>query len=189
MKTPATERTPTAKAGWLVVLLMAGWLVFLFVPWPTKPKPESAPRVPVPPSKLVQAGLRDYTDWEALPEIFAIWADRAEWRDGRTEFAYWHPVMKTYSYYFEVVRVKGGFHFKEIAEPRRVGYEWDESLGADCPIRFYRQAATVRGTFVPPGEPPITIPANEPQVKVEIAAPESKSLEPEPPKPPEPALH
>ena len=137
MKAPALERTSAAKAGWLIIALTLGWLVFLFLPDPAQEQPAKPAAVPIPTTSLTKAGLREYTDWEGLPEIFAIWADKAEWKDNRTKFAYWHPVMKSYSYYFEAVRTGGGYRFQEIAKPHDPDYFWDESLGDDCPIRFY----------------------------------------------------
>ncbi len=138
MNATVSENISAAKAGGLVVLLLAGWLAYQTLSGPAVTPAASSKEIIPPPSSLVRSGLRDYTDWEGLPEIFAVWADKAEWKDGRTRFAYWHPVMKTYSYYFEVVRVKGGYRFKEIAEPHEPAGYWDESLGGDCPIRFYR---------------------------------------------------
>jgi hypothetical protein len=140
MNAPVSENISAAKAGGLIVLVLAGWLAYQTLSGPAVPPPASSKEIIPPPSSLVRAGLRDYTDWEGLPEIFAVWADKAQWKNGRTRFAYWHPVMKTYSYYFEAVQVDGGYRFKEIAEPHdsadSVGW-WDESLGGDCPIRFY----------------------------------------------------
>lgn len=137
MKAPVLERTSAGKAGWLILLILFAWLAFVFVPLPWKEAPPMPAATRAPPSKLRQAGLRDYTDWQGLPEIFAVWADQADWKDGRTRFAYWHPVAKSYSYYFEAIRVQGGFRFKEIAEPRDPDHFWDERLGDECPIRFY----------------------------------------------------
>jgi len=138
MNAPVIERTSAARAGWVVLALMFGWLIFVFVPAPQKPMVEQPAVKPAPPSKLAQVGLRDSVDWDGLPEIFAIWADWAEWKGGRTRFAYWHPVMRTYSYYFEASRAGETFRFKEIVEPKESGYHWDETLGEGCPIRFYR---------------------------------------------------
>ena len=142
MKTPVQQGTSAAKAGWLILLLLFGWLAFVFVPLPWKEAAEAPPAKKAPLSKLQRVGLRDYTDWEGLPEIFTVWADKAEWKDGRTRFAYWHPVTKTYAYFFEATQVKGGYRFKEIAEPQDQNGEWDVSLGEDCPIRFYRNVPT-----------------------------------------------
>ena len=172
MKAPALERTSAAKAGWLIVLLTVGWIIFFLVPWPIG-KPDSKPAaIALPLSKLRQAGLQDYTDWEGLPEIFAVWADKAEWKDGETRFAYWHPVAKSYSYYFEATRVKGGYRFKEIAEPKESDHDWDESLGEDCPIRFYRSYhlplmhnSTFEGRHVEPRK------ENHGKVKLDLSAP------------------
>lgn len=174
MTTALNQRSPVAKAGWLIGLFMVAWLAFLFVPWPWRAAPEPAPPVEVrPPSKLEQVGLRNYTDWEGLPDIFAIWADRAEWKNGRTRFSYWHPVMRTYSYYFEAIRVKGGYRFREISEPRDPDYAWDESLGEECPIRFFlpvHRPELPKPRVVPlaGGEPPAQ--GEKPRVPVEIPA-------------------
>ena len=154
MKAPALERTSSAKAGWLIILLVAGWLAFLLIQGTTRqPAPKPA-ALPLPSTSLTRAGLHNYTDWDGLPEIFAIWADKAEWKNGQTRFAYWHPVMKNYSYYFEAVRVKDGYRFREIAEPHEPGYDWDESLGEDCPIRFYLSDPVVK--LNSPGPAPVS---------------------------------
>jgi hypothetical protein len=137
MNAPALERTSAAKAGWLIIVLTVGWMLFVLWPGPPEAPAEKPGAIPMPASSLTRAGLRDYTDWQGLPEIFAVWADKAEWKDNRTRFAYWHPVMKTYSYYFEAVRTAKGYRFREIAEPHDSEYIWDESLGDECPIRFY----------------------------------------------------
>lgn len=181
MATALNQRSPVAKAGWLIGLFLVGWLAFLFLPLPRSPEPMRPIEVRSP-SKLEQVGLRNYTDWEGLPEFFAIWADQAEWKDGRTRFAYWHPVMKTYSYYFEATRVDSGYRFREIAEPPTSdgGYYWDESLGEDCPIRFYRSPVLVESrpapTLVKPaldaGKP------ENPQIKIQLE--ETKSAPPSP---------
>jgi hypothetical protein len=176
MKTPALERTSAAKAGWVIILLTVGWMAFVLWPWP-QDKPAAQPAaIPVPATSLTRSGLPEYTDWEGLPEIFAIWADKAEWKNNRTRFAYWHPVMKNYSYYFEAVRVAGGFHFKEIAEPREPGCFWDESLGEECPIRFYHaNIAYTSPLFTPPsingGNNGTQVTVDHVRVELEIAAP------------------
>jgi hypothetical protein len=135
MATPYS-RIPANQVGLVFALLLAIWLAFTFIPRSEKPAPAVAPVVVE--SKLHAAGLEDNPDWEGLPEIFAIWADHAEWKEGKTRFAYWHPVMKSYSYNFEADRVKGGYRFREIAEPLDPSYAWDESLGEECPIRFLK---------------------------------------------------
>ena len=116
MKTPALERTSAAKAGWLIIVLTVGWMVFVL--WPDPASESDAKPAPIPPpvTSLTRAGLREYTDWEGLPEYFSLWAERAEWRDGRTRFAYWNPVMKDYSYEFEATRTKSGYRFREVNE-------------------------------------------------------------------------
>jgi len=58
MKASALERTSAAKAGWLIIVLTIGWLVFLFLPG-TKSPPGAAPVDPVTASALRRADLPD----------------------------------------------------------------------------------------------------------------------------------
>ena len=164
------QRSPVAKIGWLIPVLMLAWLVFLFLP---VQKPEPPPAAPTRivaklPSKLQLAGLPDNVDFEELPEIFAIWADQAEWKDNRTRFAYWHPGSKNYGYFLEATRVEGGFRFREIPEPKIDPEDlfWDESLGDECPIRFLKSVRiTVPVTPPAPVDPDPRIVPVEPKPK------------------------
>ncbi len=135
MSAPVNQRVSPNRVALIGVLLLAAWLVFEF--YPRKPKPTPPVAQVMTESKLHAVGLTDNPDWDGLPEIFAIWADKAEWKDGRTRFAYWHPVMKTYSYYFEATRNGARVSFKEIAEPHDSDYFLEDYLDEKCPIRFY----------------------------------------------------
>ena len=116
MSAPGPGQSSVAKAGWLIALLFFGWLAFLFVP---APKPESKPAPPSikpPPSRLVALGLPDNIDFERLPEYFALYAEEAEWKNGRTIFAYWNPGSNSYSYFFEATRNNGKQSFRLISK-------------------------------------------------------------------------
>ena len=130
-----SHRIPPNRVGLSLILLLVAWLAFSFYPRDKTPPPAAPP--PEVESKLRAVGLRDNLDWEGLPEFFAIWADWAEWSDRKTRFAYWHPVMKTYSYYFEATRIDGGYRFKEIPEPKDDMMVWSDQLGDEVPIQFY----------------------------------------------------
>jgi len=134
MNAPGNQRVSPARVIQILVLLLVVWLGFQF--WPQK-KPAPPPVMAVPEMKLQAVGLANNPDWDGLPEFFALVANRAEWKDGKTRFAYWHPVMKTYAYYFEATRNGTGFRFKEIAEPHDPGYDWEENSAEDSRIRFY----------------------------------------------------
>ena len=179
MKAPALEHTSAAKAGWVVIVLTVGWLVFLLLPDPLPEPTAAADTIPPQVSSLTRSGLREYADWEGLPEIFAIWADKAEWKNNRTRFAYWHPVMKNYSYFFEAVRTAKGYRFREITEQRDSGHHWDESLGADCPIQFYVTSPAPRGMEPMPVRHPVVEP-DAPQtpsaVPVELPTPKAGQM-------------
>lgn len=117
MKVPALERTSAAKAGWLIALIFAAWLVFLLVPGPKPAIKPVAKMEPIPSSRLLAVGLPDNPDLDALPQIFAIWADKADWVNDRTEFAYWNPGAMDYSYFFEATRDGGRVRFRNLVKP------------------------------------------------------------------------
>lgn len=134
---PVTGRFSAVKTALILFFLLAVWLAFIVMPV-RKNVIEKIPLVPGALAlKLRAVGLPDNADLDGLPEIFAIWADKAEWKDNRAKFAYRHPVMKTYAYFFQATRSDRGIRFREISEPHDPGYNWDESLSEDCPIRFY----------------------------------------------------
>ena len=149
MSPTLNQRSPVAKAGWLIGVFLMGWLAFLFIPWPGRVRPpDPLPKMVVkPPSKLQAAGLPDNPDFAGLPEFFSIWADHAEWQDNRTTFAYWHPGAQDFAYYFEAVRVPGGFHFRQIPEPKADDEHYlEEKLTEASPIRFYRTYPLIQGS-------------------------------------------
>lgn len=182
MKTPVLERASAAKVGWLVAALLLGWLGVLFLPAPVEEKTAKPPVAPPPATSLTRAGLSDYTDWVGLPEIFAVWADKAEWKDGKTRFAYWHPVTKNYSYYFEATRVEGSYRFREIPEPHDEGYEWDPGAPEDCPIRFFLpqapESSEVPATRTDRGVPVLPAPR---KVEIDLPSTQPPSVPPAPP--------
>ena len=153
MKALWSGQLSAAKTGWLMALLFFGWLAFLLVPAPkTKPEPPPPPLVK-PPSRLVALGLPDNPDLEHLPEFFAMYADKAEWKDDKTIFAYWNPGSNSYSYFLEATRVNGGYHFEVIPELKNVNPEaeysqdsdprWGQDLSDQNPIRFINRSINV----------------------------------------------
>ncbi len=181
MKAPVLERTSAAKASCVIILLTVGWLVFVLLPGPAEKKAAPRAAMPLHSTSLTRAGLREYIDWEGLPEIFAIWADKADWKDGKTRFAYWHPVMKNYSYFFEARRVDEGHRFREIPEPREPDHFWDESLGEECPIQFYRSQESAKLPLLPgPAKPALDHEKPE-QRQLSIPLKETKTVPISPP--------
>jgi hypothetical protein len=136
---PADSQIPLGKLAWFMLLLVVGApLAFFFLATPRDREAEPAlPRAQRELTKLESVGLRDYRDWDGLPEIFALWAERAHWRNNRTRFSYWNPGTNSYSYFFEARRTANGYRFREIPEPRDSGYEWDQDVAADSPLRLY----------------------------------------------------
>jgi hypothetical protein len=107
MNTRASERISTAVTGWVVVVLMVGWALFFFLPFGRKEDPVPA-KVPIErpgEAELAAVGLRYNVDFIGLPQYFAVWADRIEWAGDETDFAYWNPGTRSYSYIIRATRV------------------------------------------------------------------------------------
>ncbi len=178
VKQAVTGKISAAKAGLIVLLLFAIWVVFIVLS-ARKETPLSRQIHRggfTAETKLHSLGLPDNPDLDALPEVFAIWADKAEWKDGKTRFAYWHPGMKTYSYYFEATRSEAGVHFEEISEPHDLNYLLDDNLPDDCPIRFYHFEKPSWGVFSPIVPPPALEAGTPPKPQVEVTLPKISSL-------------
>ncbi len=114
MKAPVLEPTSAGKAAWVIIVLVLAWVAFMFAPVPRHPSaPANEPVRSRPESPLEAVGLRDYVDWQGLPDFFRVWADSAEWHGDRAWFAYWNPGTRSYSYFFEVTREAGTYRFRE----------------------------------------------------------------------------
>src|SRR6218665_3764229 len=107
MNAGASERLSVAKTGWVIAALIVGWTLFLLLPFGRQEEPTPA-RVPGEhpvEAELAAVGLRYNVDFVGLPQYFAIWADRIEWKGNETEFAYWNPGTRSYSYIIRATRV------------------------------------------------------------------------------------
>ena len=173
---PFTGKLSAARTGLILFSLLVVWLGFVVLPSRKKVPERIAPAESALAIKLHAVGLPENPDFEALPEIFAIWAGNAEWKDNKTKFAYWHPVMKTYSYYFEATRTEGRFRFAEVAESYKPELYMGESLGEDCPIRFYYSYPAADRTL-----PNISVelpPHDQSPPKVEVTVPKIQAPDP-----------
>jgi hypothetical protein len=117
MKALVFGRISVAKAGWLIALFLIAWPLFVLVPFgrkPAPPAPHLSPRSET--SRLPAVGLVPNSDWEGLPELFAVWQEHAEWNEGKTQFAYWHPGSRSYVYFFEARREAGTVRFRALTD-------------------------------------------------------------------------
>lgn len=138
-----STRVWKVRLGWIVLLLVVGApLAFFFLVTPEEPADESAPAVvKLPPSKLAAVGLRENRDWDGLPEMFAVWADKLEWRYDKVRFGYWNPGTSSYSYFFEANRRSGKLRFREVSRAefsKLAGYpfldEAEKSITEEVPL-------------------------------------------------------
>ena len=113
---PANSQIPLGKFAWVVLVVVAAApLLFFALVTPEENPAAESPKIELPPSKLAAVGLRENRDWDGIAEMFEIWADRVDWVDGKTVFAFWNPASRSYSYYFEASRSNGQLRLKEIS--------------------------------------------------------------------------
>lgn len=173
---PADSTIPLGKLGWLVLLAVLGAPAGIFyLATPKDPLP-APPPIQAPPSKLRAVGLRENRDLDSLPGTFAVWADRAHWRNDRTRFAWWNPGTQRHDYFFEARRTAAGYRFREIPEPQDRGFEWDHDAPEDNPLRLYLPVRARLEDPVKPLErnaPPSA--DSPPRVSVDVKQPDLKS--------------
>lgn len=122
----------------MLVAVIAAPVAFFFLVTPKESEAQpTTTAFKAPPSKLAAVGLKENRDWDALPEMFGVWADRAYWKSNRSSFAYWNPTDQAYTYYFEARRTTNGYRFREIAEPHEANFHWDPDVTEDTPLRLY----------------------------------------------------
>lgn len=170
MSSTESSRIPLGKLGWLMLVLIVGApLAFFYLATPkTRDEVPAAPRERRPLTKLESVGLRDYRDWDGMPGIFAIWADKAHWKNNRTRFSYWNPGNQSYSYFFEARRTPNGYRFREIAEPHDRDFEWDRDAGDDSPLLLYLPVRARPEDPVKPLEKAIFPTPEPPKIPVDV---------------------
>jgi len=114
MGTQASQRVAPNRVALILILLVAAWLVFSFLP---KRMSVSAPALPsvAAESKLDSVGLANNPDWMGLPDYFAVWAGSLPWENETTVFAYWSLGGRRYADFFSATRGEGGYRFRVLS--------------------------------------------------------------------------
>jgi hypothetical protein len=121
--TPTEARPrPPARMSMTPSWVMLGFVLGAFFVWalpePEKipPSPQPAPEQRAPEQMLLAARLPRLTDVEA---VFAQWDRYAIWDDDVTEVAYWNEETRSFSNFFEVLRVGDRLFFRSIPKLTR----------------------------------------------------------------------
>jgi len=121
--TPTESRPrPPARMSMTPSWVMLGFVLGAFFVWalpePEKipPSPQPAPEQRAPEQMLLAARLPRLTDVEA---VFAQWDRYAIWDDDVTEVAYWNEETRSFSNFFEVLRVGDRLFFRSIPKLTR----------------------------------------------------------------------
>ena len=165
---PAKEK-PSQVPSWITLGFILGALFVLALPrhgtaepGPRLMEPEPAAKPPAPP-----AAPRITT----IEAVFEAWEKYAVWSNGTTEVALWSPDTKSFSEFYEVVRVGDNTYFRsitsltrqvlnhgvdvnsplEFTETERQRYEWLREVDKE---NFKAISAAARDAF--PVHPPST---------------------------------
>jgi hypothetical protein len=120
--TPTESRPrPPAKMSMTPSWVMLGFVLGAFFVW-ALPKPEKKPPSPpapverAPEQMMLASRLPRETDVEA---VFAQWDRYAIWENDVTEVAYWSEETRSFSNFFEVLRLGDRLFFRSIPQLTR----------------------------------------------------------------------
>lgn len=197
MASTFSGRLSAQQTGWIVVLLIVGWFLFLVLPFGETDREEPPKVAELRPgeAELTAAGLPYNVDWIGLPKFFSVWADQFVWRGDKVEFAYWNPSTETYSYFFEARRKGKDYRFRPLgademlpSEDSREDVIDKEKMTEMHPFQqiYFDTAKSVRSAPIEPKEGSLRNPVPEispPDIKLESAR-----LEPPKPEFPQEAI-
>lgn len=163
MGTGANDRVSPGRVVAIFAVLLAVWLGSQFLPRRQEPPPPLAPVQAE--SRLRSVGLADNPDWDGLPELFAVWADKVAWDDQKVCFAYWHPGARTYAYFFEATRRDGSYRFNEVSLRQLLEQGYQAENGDDPAQVARRESETSTHPFVFLNRPGLSIRKSEPRIE------------------------
>jgi hypothetical protein len=167
---PSTElkAKPSQIPSWVSLGFALGALFVMALPRRSEPETVGVP-TPVPELKAVTP-LRVST----IEAVFSDWGHYAQWNGATTQVGLWNPETKSYSDFFEVIRMGDSTYFRSI--PALTAPVAKLDLPLECPLEFIEGPRTdtvdtelrkdmgaisksIRETFGPT-ELPKTAPAN-----------------------------
>jgi hypothetical protein len=190
--TPNAPRPPPpAKMSMTPSWVMLGFALGAFFVWALpepekKPPPTPAPVERAPERTMPASRLPRLTDVEA---VFAQWDRYAIWDDDATEVAYWNEETKSFSNFFEVLRIGDRLFFRSIPKLTRPLIK--RGVEAHSPLLFtgvaeVSQPLSERAMPPPMPEQPVERPLPP---KVAAPAPQPAAVPPPLEPVPSPAAH
>jgi hypothetical protein len=107
---PAPPAKPSPIPSWVTLGFVLGALFVLALPRRSADAPEGHPAAAAPKPQAPAAPATLAT----IDAVFQAWGGGAVWSDGTTEVALWSPETKSYSDFYEVVKVDGEFYYRPI---------------------------------------------------------------------------
>jgi hypothetical protein len=123
-----TKAKPSQIPSWVSLGFALGALFVIALPRHSGPDaPEPAPPEPV---------LRAVTPSRVstIEAVFSDWGKFAQWNGSMTEIGLWNPETKSYSDFFEVVRMGDALYFRSIPGLTRAVTKTEAPI--ECPLEF-----------------------------------------------------
>ncbi|HXN34924.1 MAG TPA: hypothetical protein VN877_02055 [Opitutaceae bacterium] len=111
-ETPPTPAKPSQVPSWVTLGFVLGALFVLA--WPRRDTEAPAERPAENAAAPTPAKVAAAPKMATIDAVFESWGGGAVWSDGTTEVALWSPETKSYSDFYEVVRVDGEFYYRPI---------------------------------------------------------------------------
>jgi hypothetical protein len=109
---PAPPAKPSQIPSWVTLGFILGALFVLAWPRRSADAPEARPTAGAGEPK--QAAAAAAPKMATIDAVFQAWGGGAVWSDGTTEVALWSPETRSYSDFYEVVKVDGEFYYRPI---------------------------------------------------------------------------
>jgi hypothetical protein len=127
--TPEPEGKPSQVPSWLTLGFALGAVFVMALPkHPTEAPMDAA--MPAPPALKAAAPARITT----IEAVFADWGKYAQWSGATTQVGLWNPETKSYSDFYEVVRMGDVLFFRSI--PALTAPVVSGGIPQECPLEF-----------------------------------------------------
>jgi hypothetical protein len=125
---PEAKGKPSQIPSWVSLGFALGALFVMALPRAT------APAVPEPTAPVPELRAATPLRVSTIEAVFADWGRYAQWNGDYTQVGLWNPDTKSYSDYFEILRIGESLYVRSIPALTRSVAKLD--LPQECPLEF-----------------------------------------------------
>jgi hypothetical protein len=120
---------PSQVPSWVSLGFALGALFVMALPKGQPPEPVERPPIETPTLRAVTPSRIS-----TIEAVFADWGKYAQWSGAVTQVGLWNPETKSYSDFFEVLRMGDVLFFRSI--PALTSPVVSHDIPAECPLEF-----------------------------------------------------